>query len=122
MKYVFLLIYSFSCMSIHGQADTIQEVFFEDIEKKLLEPGDENQCLNYDFKIVDAAYFNQNSTKKDLSTSHYDNEFELKPADGKSIIKFVCKQRIPETCYYYAGFSQNAEVYIITKCREVCET
>ncbi len=124
MKKTTLLVFNLFCfLNICAQNDSIRTIDFSSVEKKLLTPTDSNvnSCFNYDFKIIDSLYFHENSFKKDLLTTDYKKDFELHIGDRKSIIKFDCKERIPETCYRYEGYSENAEVYLISKCRDVCE-
>ncbi len=110
------------CLNLYSQKDSIKIVDFGKIEKQLLTSDlNESGCLNYDFAIVDSLYFNEKSNKADILTSDYGNDFELNPGDGKSIIKFECNKETPWKCFTYSGYSKNAEVHIITKCRDVCE-
>lgn len=108
--------------NIYSQNDSIRIVDFGIIEKQLLTPDpNKTECLSYDFAIVDSIYFNEKSNKSDILAGDYGNDFELKTGDGKSIIKFECKKETPWNCFTYSGYSKSAEIYIITKCRDVCE-
>ncbi|REE07607.1 hypothetical protein DFQ09_1211 [Winogradskyella pacifica] len=124
MKKTTVILFNLFCfLNIFAQNDSIKTIDFRNVEKKLLTStdGNVNNQFKYDFKIIDSLYFYENSYKKDLLTTEYKKDFELLIGDRKSIIKFECKESIPETCYRYAGYSNNAEVYLISKCRDVCE-
>ncbi|MDY2588529.1 hypothetical protein [Winogradskyella aquimaris] len=124
MKKTTVLLFNLFCfLNIYGQNDSIKTVDFSSVDKKLFTSTDSNtdSRFKYDFKIIDSLYFYENSFKKDLQTADYEKDFELQTGDRKSIIKFECKERDPETCYRYVGYSENAEVHLISKCRDVCE-
>ncbi len=124
MKKTTVILFNLFCfLNIFAQNDSIKTIDFSIVEKKLLTSTDKNlrSLFKYDFKIIDSIYFYENSLKKDLLTADYKKDFELQIGDRKSIIKFECKERIPETCYRYVGYSENAEVHLISKCRDVCE-
>ena len=110
-------------MNIYSQNDSIRTIDFTTIEKKILATTELNlnNNLKYDFKIIDSLHFYENSFKEDLLTADYKEDFELHMGDRKSIFKFECKEQIVETCYQYNGYSENAEVHIISKCKDVCE-
>lgn len=110
------------CLNVYSQNDSIRIVDFGKIEKQLLTSDlNKTECINYDFAVVDSIYFDNKSNKSDILASDYGNDFKLKTGDGKSIIKFECKKETPWKCFTYSGYSKNAEIYIITKCRDVCE-
>ena len=110
-------------MNIYSQNDSVKTVDFSIVEKTLLTTPElkPNDDLKYDFKIIDSLHFYENSFKEDLLTADYKEDFELHMGDRKSIFKFECKEQIVETCYQYNGYSENAEVHIISKCKDVCE-
>lgn len=119
-----LLIYCLLCFFYsYAQNDSIKTIDFIDVEKKLLEIPESHQdlSLKYDFKIVDSLQFVDNSITKDIHTTQYEKDFELGIGNGEAIFKFDCKDSIVERCYQYVGYSENAEIHIISKCHDVCE-
>lgn len=109
-------------LNIHSQEASIRIVDFGTVEKPLLSAGLNNsECINYDFAVVDSTYFDKTSNKSDILGYDYGNNFELKTGDGNSIIKVECEKETSWKCFTYSGYSQNAEIHIITKCRDVCE-
>lgn len=110
-------------MNIYSQNDSIKTIDFSIVEKVLLAKPELNtgNCLKYDFKLIDSLHFYENSFKEDILTTSFKKDFELHLGNKKSIFKFECKEQIIETCHHYIGYSENAEVHLISKCRDVCE-
>lgn len=76
--------------------------------------------LDFDFRIIDSLYFEQNSRKSELTSFDGDKlNFELKTWDFKTI-SFKCRNSIPEKCVTYIGYSERVESHLINRCSEVC--
>lgn len=110
-------------MNIYAQNDSIKTIDFSTVEKKILTSTQFNpeNHLKYDFKIVDSLYFYTHAFREDILPADFKKDFELHMGDRTSIFKFECNERIIERCYQYAGYSENAEVHLISKCRDICE-
>ncbi len=81
------------------------------------------KVLKFDFKIADAAHFEQQAKEnKDITnTENYNYDFELTTWDKKTI-DFKCSEKVKETCPTYLGYSESMEVYLVRKCKDVCNT
>lgn len=124
MKKTTALIFAFLCfLKVLSQNDSIKEIDFNSVDKKILKLPELNisNSLKYDFKIIDSLHYYKNSLKEDILSADYKKDFELHIGNKKSIFKFQCKERIIESCYKYVGYSKNAEVHLISKCRDICE-
>lgn len=117
---VFCLFYN---VNFYAQNNSVKSIDFYAVEKKIVPTSETNAILTfkYDFKILDSLNFYQNVYENEKLAIKYQDNFELQTNDGKSIIKFECKETIAETCYQYAGYSDYAEVHIISKCKDICE-
>jgi hypothetical protein len=113
----------FCFLTLNAQNNTTKTIDFRNVEKTLLSLPDEAivQQLKYDFKVVDSLYFYEHSIKEDLLTAHSKNDFELHLGDTTFIYKLECNEPIIETCYQYLGYSDNGNVHLVSKCKEVCE-
>ena len=124
MKEITILLFNLLCfLNIFSQNDSIPTIDFSIIEKKPFATPQLNvdKNFNYDFKIVDSLLFYKNTHKEDLLTANYQVDFKLHMSNRKSILKFECKEQIAETCYQYNGYSENAEIHVISRCKDVCE-
>ena len=122
-KTIFILFILYSFLDVTSQNDSIKKVDFSTLERKLLNStvSNKDDSFEFDFRIMDSLHFYENSLKTEFLTTDHKKDFELRTGDRKSIIKFECKEIIPATCYRYAGYSENAEVHLISKCRDICE-
>lgn len=104
------------------KTDKAVRLKFEEIEVKQFNPSSSQKEGSFDFKIVDAQYFEEHTKEQDITnTENFKSDFELATWDSKTI-EFQCTDRIKETCFTYLGYSENMEGHLIGKCKDICAT
>src|SRR5690554_3679477 len=117
---IFVVLISQSSLFSQSKVDSttidFNEIKVEDLSGMNYTPT----SLNFDFRIIDSLYFEQNSIKSELEAFDGDNRnVELKTWDSKTI-SFKCENSIPEKCITYNGYSERIEGHVLTRCGEVC--
>ena len=94
------------------------EIKIEDLSEINYTP----ENLDFDFRIIDSLYLEENSIKSELTSFDGDKRnFVLKTWNSKTI-SFKCENSIPEKCINYNGYSDRIEGHLLTRCGEVCVT
>ena len=116
-----LLLSHFNLISQNEKDSTV--IDFNEIKKENISGMNYNpKGLDFDFRVIDALYFEQNSRKSALTSFDGDKQnFELKTWDSKTIT-FKCRNSIPEKCVTYIGYFDRVEGHILKRCGDVCVT
>lgn len=117
---IFLILISQSILLSQNKVVSTTIDFNEIKIENLSEMSYNPKGLNFDFRIIDSLYFEQNSRKSELTPNNDTNRnFELKTWDSKTIT-FKCENSIPEKCITYNGYSERVESHLLSRCGEVC--